>query len=194
MLKRLLQDKSLWILLALNIWCIIYYLQNPSEFGSIVWLYWAQSVFIGIFNFLDILTLPTHPVNPGAYESGSKGCSAFFFLFHYEAFHVAYSIFIVSGYRVNPRFILIALTGFIFNLGLQFVQHKIVQRSLPVNVGKMFFMPYLRILPMHLMILAPVFLHIQASVLFLVLKTLADVIMYVLTTPIYKQTFQKIKK
>ena len=51
-------------------------------------------------------------------------------------------------------------------------------RTEDVNIGAMFFLPYARVVPMHLMILMPQFLHISGNAIFLVLKTLADVIMY----------------
>ena len=182
--KSRIYDPNLWLLLAINIWCIIYYLQNQSAFNTVLWLYWFQSVLIGLFNFMDMLTIPSPPEGSGQtteYFFNSKGCSAFFFLFHYQMFHLAYAIFILaSGKSIDKQFLLIGISIFTVNLLLQFIQNKRKQRNTTVNISTMFFLPYLRIVPMHLMILAPVFLHIQPSLVFLVLKTIADVVMYLI--------------
>ena len=182
--KSRLYDPNLWLLLVINIWCIIYYLQNQSAFNTVLWLYWFQSVLIGLFNFMDMLTIPSPPEGSGQtteYFFNSKGCSAFFFLFHYQMFHLGYAIFILaSGKPIDKQFLLIGISSFTVNLLLQFIQNKRKQRSTTVNLSTMFFLPYLRIVPMHLMILAPVFLHIQPSTVFLVLKTIADLVMYLI--------------
>ena len=181
--KSKLFDLNLWFLLAINTWCILYYNQNQAAFYSVLWLYWCQSVLIGLFNFMDLITVPTHlkGIEKPEYFFGSKGCSAFFFLFHYQAFHLAYAIFIITnGRSLDKEFLLIGISSFTVNLFLQFLQNKRIQRSSKVSISKMFFLPYLRIVPMHLMILAPIFLHIQPSTIFLILKTIADIIMYLI--------------
>ena len=189
MIKRLLTDPSFLLLLAINLYCIYYYDQNPTEFKTLVWLYWFQSVLIGLFNFIDLLTIKR--VDYGAWSAGgsgpenSKGCTAFFFLFHYQAFHLAYALFIgvqLHGTgKVDFRFLLMGIIAFTLGSLVHLIQNKIKQRTIPVNISKLFFTPYLRIVPMHLMILGPAFLGWQASTIFLVLKTIADLIMHVLT-------------
>jgi hypothetical protein len=54
-----------------------------------------------------------------------------------------------------------------------------------VNQGFAFFLPYLRIIPMHIMIVGAAFLNLSDVTIFLVLKTLADVGMYLLTNSLY---------
>ncbi len=184
--KSRLYDPNLWLLLAINTWCIIYYQQNPAAFNTVLWLYWFQSVLIGLFTFLDLITFVSPPQGsdkPKKYFFESKGCSAFFFLFHYQVFHLVYAVFIISnGKPIDKQFLLIGISGFVVNLFLQFLQNKKIQRSIGMNFSQMFFMPYLRIIPMHLMILAPIFLHVQPSIIFLVLKTIADIVMYLITS------------
>ena len=193
--KRIFTDPSFLFLLAINIYCIWYYQNNPDEFYTIVFLYWGQSVLIGLFNFVDILTVKN--IIPGSMllndspvksNSKTKGCAASFFAVHYGAFHLAYGIFILvySKLKIDFRFVLIGLAAFSLNLIVQFIRNKQWQQTHSVNLGAMFFLPYLRIVPMHLMILGPAFLHWQASTIFLVLKTAADVIMYLVTSPIHK--------
>lgn len=199
LLKRILFDPAFLFLVAINIYCIWYYQNNPDEFNTIVFLYWGQSVLIGLFNFVDMLTVKN--VIPGSIEinntpvndsSRSKGCTATFFLVHYGFFHLAYGIFILvyTKFKIDFKFVLIGLAAFLLNLITQFIRQKQWEKTHSVNLGAMFFLPYLRIIPMHLMILGPIFLHWQASTIFLVLKTAADVIMYIVTSPIHKPTQQ----
>jgi len=50
-------DISTWILLASNIWVLILYLKDGADLGTILIIYWIQSVIIGFFNFFRILGL-----------------------------------------------------------------------------------------------------------------------------------------
>jgi len=195
MLKRILFDPAFLFLIAINIYCIWYYQNNPGQFHTIVFLYWGQSVLIGFFNFIDLLTIKN--VIPGSMKFNdapvqntprAKGCAAMFFAFHYGMFHLVYGIFIIaqSNFLVDYRFVLIGLAAFSLNLLMEFIRHKHWQKNNAVNLGKLFFLPYLRIIPMHLMIMGPVFFNWDASTIFLVLKTMADVIMYLITSPLHK--------
>ena len=199
MLKRIFTDPAFLFLIAINIYCIWYYENNPEEFYSLVFLYWGQSVLIGLFNFVDLLTvkdiLPgTMNINdaPVSNSNRSKGCAASFFLVHYGIFHIVYGIFILvqSKLDIDLRFVLLGLIAFSLTLIIQFIQQKRLQKTIPANIGKMFFLPYLRIVPMHLMILGPALFNWKASVIFLVLKTLADIIMYLITSPFHKPAAQ----
>jgi hypothetical protein len=188
LLKRLYTDPSFILLLAINIYCIIYYHQNPSGFASIVWLYWFQSVLIGVFNFADMITVrnPDNDIidsNTG--KKTSKGCASFFFLVHYQGFHFGYAIFILTMIRgkVDGLFLLLGIAAFAVNQIVQFVRHKRDEKQRSVSLSTMMFLPYLRIVPMHLMILGPVFLHWQASDIFLILKTVADCLMFMIASP-----------
>jgi hypothetical protein len=202
LLKRIFTDPAFLFLIAINAYCIWYYQNNPDEFNTVVFLYWGQSVLIGLFNFIDILTVKN--IIPGSMEwndkpvtntSKTKGCAASFFAMHYGFFHLAYGIFLLifTKLKIDFHFVLIGLVAFSMNLIIEFIRHKQWQATHSVNLGKMFFLPYIRIIPMHLMILGPVFLHWQASTIFLVLKTAADVIMYLVTSPIHKTDLAKNK-
>ena len=195
MLKRIITDPAFIFLLLINAYCIWYYQAHPNEFNSLVFLYWGQSVLIGLFNFVDMLTVKN--VIPGSIKLNEKpvtdtaerkGCSAFFFLVHYGFFHFVYGIFILiyTKLDINFKFVWIGLAAFSLNLIIQFIQHKQLQQTTAANLSTMFFLPYLRIIPMHLMIILPAFFHVQASILFLLLKTAADIIMYLITSPLHK--------
>ena len=200
MLKRILSDPAFLFLVAINAYCIWYYQNNPGEFYTLVFLYWGQSVLIGLFNFVDLLTVKnivpgSMVMNKSSLDNSpqSKGCTAGFFAFHYGAFHLAYGIFILvrSKLKIDFDFVLIGLAAFTLSLIIQFIRQKQWEQTNAVNLGTMFFLPYLRIVPMHLMIMGPAFLHWQASTIFLVLKAVADVIMYLVTSPIHKPDIVK---
>ncbi|MBP6687496.1 MAG: hypothetical protein KA160_06525 [Lacibacter sp.] len=189
MLQRIIKDPGFWFLLLLNGYLIYYYWQQPGEFNTIVWIYWLQSVLIGLFNFFELMAVKnpeetSMTINTEPVSKSSMGCAAWFFLFHFGFFHFVYAIFLLVGNSsgVNGKLLLITAGIFLAESTIQFIRKRISVQTEKVNVGKMFFTPYLRILPMHLMILAPAFLGISASIVFLLLKTLADVGMYLLTT------------
>jgi len=192
-MKRFLYDPSFWILVAFNGWCIYYYQQHPDAFPTIVWLYWGQSVLIGVFNFFDILTVKNPAPNTMKFDNGKEakgGCLALFFAVHYGIFHFVYLIFIATMFTkvgaVDWLFVLMGLVAVGMELLISFARRRSMRREGLVNVGALFFLPYLRVVPMHLMILTPAFLNMQASTIFLVLKMIADVLGYFLSTRIMR--------
>ena len=119
----------------------------------------------------------------------NEGCLALFFMVHYGIFHVVYAIFLMvqQGIDVNGSVLLTVIAGFLVEGIISFRQRKQMEKYISLNIGVMFFLPYLRIIPMHLMILGPVFLGWEASTIFLVLKTIADILSYFL----YRRIFSK---
>jgi len=98
-------------------------------------------------------------------------------------------IFIAIDYHqnINGKLILLVVAGFIIEAIISFKQRKEAERGASLSIGTIFFLPYLRIVPMHLTIIIPKFLNIQTSIFFLVLKTLADIGFYLLTKKLYKK-------
>lgn len=193
-MHKVKSDLSFWLLIALNLYSIYYFYDNPDGFKSIVWLYWVQSVLIGIFNFLELLTAKNpDPVSftindqPIDGSLGHKGCTSFFFLIHYQFFHLAYGIFLLIQVKgtVDMNLIYIGVPLLLIELTGAFIRNKRSEQSKMVNYGMLFTLPYLRIIPMHLMILAPAFLGWEPSIVFLILKTIADMGMYLLTRKLY---------
>lgn len=118
----------------------------------------------------------------------AKGCLPFFFAFHYGIFHIVYLVFLsidLSFSNIDFGFLKWAIAGIIVNQLIYFVQNKTIYSNIPRNIGTMFFTPYLRIVPMHLIILMPGFLGWTPALTFLVLKTVFDVIGHIVTTRYY---------
>ncbi|HVF95972.1 MAG TPA: DUF6498-containing protein [Flavisolibacter sp.] len=196
MARKIFTDPALYVLVLFNVYCIYEYKQNPGSYVTLVWIFWCQSVLIGIFNFAELLTtknvdaqgftINKQPVDP---QKG-RGCYASFFLFHYGAFHVAYLVFIIvrTGLKgIDPMLFKFSLLLLFVAQTVTFFQHKQRYKNTPPNLGFLFFAPYLRVIPMHLMILGPAFLKIEPAVTFLVLKTAMDVVGYLLTVKMRTQ-------
>ena len=188
MFKRSIYDPGLWFLLFINAGLIYYYVNNSAEFNTLVWIFWLQSVLIGIFNFFELYSVKdpdssSMSMNGQPVTKGGMGCAAFFFLIHYGIFHFVYGVFLLTGYRtgVNNKLVLLTAGIFLIESTWQFIRRRFTPENGPVNVGKLFFVPYLRVIPMHFMILLPSLLGAGSSVIFLVLKTVADAGMYLLT-------------
>lgn len=193
-LQKILRDPAMWSLIVLNLLFIYEYKDDPRQYTSIIWLYWCQSVLIGVFNFFDMITLKNVDVSNmtidglPATAKTAKGCLPIFFLFHYGIFHIVYFVFLLVDFRLtdtNFTYLKWALGGVLLQQVIHFTQNKIKYSSLPRNIGSMFFIPYLRIVPMHLTILLPKFLGWTPALTFLILKTAFDVLGQLITTRYY---------
>jgi len=193
----ILTDRSALLLIFSNIVLIVFALYENWGILTVMFIYWCQSIIIGFFTFLKMITLKdfsTEGVNYNTMRptAGAKIFMSFFFLFHYGMFHFGYYMFLISGaffmsgakvgtidasmYLVIGVFFVNHLFSFIYN------QQKEVNKK--PNIGKIMFFPYIRIIPMHLTIIfGGAFMMTGGStqavlVLFLLLKTFADVIMH----------------
>lgn len=195
-LSYILGDASLWSLLFSNLVTIYFAVQEGWNLSVLMWIYWFQSVTIGIFNFLRILKLEefstegvlinNKPVDPTA---STKRTIAFFFLFHYGFFHLVYFFFLSADAvlalfspSANPKdayYILLSALLFFANHLLSFIYNR-PRDSKKQNIGTLMFYPYARVLPMHIIItLAGIFGALMLP-FFLLLKTCSDAIMHVM--------------
>ena len=156
-----------------------------------MWVYWAQSVVIGCFNWKRILDLKRfstkgllindQPVQP---TRATQRQTAWFFLFHYGLFHLAYFFFLSekkppSGMTVFG--IAACALAFLVTHGFSYWHNRQRDLNRTPNIGTIMFLPYARIIPMHLTIILGSYCAENSTgtlVLFLALKTLADVIMH----------------
>ena len=193
-LQKILRDPALWSLILLNLLFLYEFNDDPTQYTSIIWLYWFQSVLIGAFNFLDMITLQKVDVTDvtingkQATSRQAKGCFPLFFLVHYGIFHVVYLLFLAMDFTLsdtNFTYLKWALASVLLQQFIHFVQTKVKYSSVARNIGSMFFIPYLRIVPMHLTILLPKFLGWTPALTFLILKTVVDVIGHLITTRYY---------
>lgn len=195
--SEILSDRSTLFLIFSNIALIIFALYENWSILAVMFIYWCQSIIIGFFTFLKMITLrdfSTEGVNDNTMRPtvGAKIFMSFFFLFHYGMFHFGYYMFLISGafftsgaklgtidasmYLVIGIFFANHLFSFVYN------QQKDVNKK--PNIGTIMFFPYIRIIPMHLTIIfGGAFMMAGGNaqvilVFFLLLKTFADVIMH----------------
>jgi hypothetical protein len=205
--KPYFKDISIWTLLVSNIITIILAIIQHWNLATVMMIYWFQSIIIGVFNFFRILELQNFSVTnirinnmPAIANSATKISMAVFFAFHYGFFHLVYFIFVMNFAKNSLAWspiLLMALVFFINNLFSHFYNRS-AQSNRTMDLGKVFFYPYLRILPMHFTIFIAGFLGVSTSgaaysvetvalAAFLILKTIADVGMYIVEGKILPQ-------
>lgn len=191
-LRSILTDRSAWTLLAANAVTLVVALVGRWDIRPLLWVYWGQSVIIGAFNFIRMITL-THFTTEGLTSndqpvpatSGGKYSTAVFFAFHYGFFHLVYLVFLAAEFRPTGgrgtwSSIALCLAAFLLNHLFSFRQNQAEDQRRVLNLGTLLFFPYARILPMHLTIIlgAALTRWLNPLLIFLPLKTLADLIMH----------------
>lgn len=188
-LKHSLIDPSLGIILLSNVVSIVLAVSQHWSMGEILWVYWGQSVIIGVVNVHRMLNLKEFSTKnlksngrPVPETEEGKRSIAFFFAIHYGVFHLVYFIFLWQELPLGSlaiedlMWLLLLVFGFFsshsfsyrYNLNNDFKQQK-------PNLGTLMFYPYLRIIPMHLIIILGATMTSTASLLiFMVMKTFAD--------------------
>lgn len=182
-------NRSTLSLLASNLLVIILAIVQKWDISTVLWVYWIQSIIIGFFQFLRILSLKkfstdnfrinNQPVSP---TIQTKTFTAFFFAFHYGFFHFIYAIFLFNLFTSNQpfNFTYLFIGGLIFFLNhlFSFYHNRIMDQQKTQNIGLLMFAPYVRIIPMHLIIIFGAFLGQSTLIIFLLLKTSVDLLMH----------------
>jgi len=185
-----------------NLLVIVFAVVDNLSAVDILWIYWTQSVIIGIFNFIKILSLKefsTEGFRQGGKQvlptKGAKISTAIFFLFHYGFFHVIYAVFIgsfstfgkIGNVGNDTNYILYASLTFFASYFIEFINSKNEQSDVLPNLGSLMFAPYARIIPMHLTIILGGFIgaaggllsantNLAIIILFAAIKTIVDLI------------------
>lgn len=170
----LIHNVPLISLIFANIITIVLAILGNWDVATVMFVYWAQSVIIGLFTVLSILGADSSALaadlrKPFDEQGGSKNITsrfvwfykfmlAGFFTLHYGLFHWGYLTFIVdSGIFGNVNF---ADTSLWLSCGFFFANHfysHITYRHEGQKgagyVNEQFFTPYRRIIPMHLTII-----------------------------------------
>jgi hypothetical protein len=195
-------------ILVSNLLVIVLAVVEGWSLGSMMVIYWAQSVIIGIFHVFRMLLLRSFCTdgftsNGQRVPENAKGkrSTAIFFAVHYGFFHLIYGIFLIAGAATGigegapaapepargagwfdgPVWFVISILGFVAGHGYSFYQNVKADLANRPNLGVMMFLPYARILPMHLTIIlgGMVGASLGSMLLFSGLKTLADYLMHI---------------
>jgi hypothetical protein len=167
----LFQNSPLLSLIFANLVTIVLAILGNWDLATVMFIYWAQSIIIGIFTVISLLGADTAALGadlqkPIDERGGSEKIStrfvwfykcmlAGFFTLHYGLFHWGYYAFIVeSGIFGTVNF---ADPNLWLSCGLFFANHLYSHISYrhkePKDssyVNEQFFTPYRRIIPMHL--------------------------------------------
>jgi len=185
-------DGSVVALIGANLIAIILAVIEGWDLHELLLVYWSQSVIIGYFNVRRMLALDKFSVeglsqngrNLTATRETQKSISGFFAL-HYGAFHLVYLAFILTdernAFQGNWLYIAVCVAAFFLNHRYSYIEHRDDDRTRKPNIGNIMFFPYIRIIPMHLTIIAGGAFGGASTgtlILFLGLKTVADVAMH----------------
>lgn len=194
-------------ILLSNVLVIAYALVDGWDLPLMMVIYWAQSVIIGIFHFFRILLLRSFSTD-GFTSNGQrvpetaegKRSTALFFAVHYGLFHLVYAVFLFLPHAKEVGeglfWILVSVAGFLAGHAYSFYQNVRADLAGRPNLGTMMFLPYARILPMHLTILfgSQVQPGTGSLLLFSGLKTVADYVMHIVEHRVLQKPAGKGKK
>jgi hypothetical protein len=183
-------DGSIWSLIGANLLAIGTAIYEGWGASSLMAVYWAQSVVIGIANFFRLLALDRFSTKDFRINNRSveptpaiKRQVAFFFAAHYGLFHTVYFLFLIadSHAALFPPWFWICVAAFAANHFWSYRYNRDLDRHGTPNIGTLMFTPYIRIVPMHLAIIFGALLAdtVVGLLLFGVLKTVADVVMHI---------------
>ena len=191
--RQIHHGSSLYVLLLSNLVTIVIAVYQGWAAKEVMLIYWSQSVIIGIFNVRRMLALQNFSTDGVKMNNrsvdptpGTKRGMAFFFALHYGFFHAVYLVFLLVGNHgetsMNTVAFAACILAFVINHGYSYRANLESDLARNPNIGTIMFFPYARIIPMHLTIIFGGFMSgasTFALVLFLLLKTVADVIMHV---------------
>jgi hypothetical protein len=175
-------------LVIANLFALVLALIFDWAVGWLMWTYWVQSVIIGWYARKRMLNLVrfstqgfTSSGKPVPQTEAGKHSTATFFVIHYGFFHVAYLAFVISMHRIAHWHDLLALLAcglsFVFSQRATYAAQHAADVNGKPNLGALMFIPYLRIVPMHLAILfgGGAGGGTATLIFFTLLKTAADV-------------------
>lgn len=207
-------------ILLSNLLVIVFAVIEGWSLGSMMVIYWVQSVVIGIFHVFRMLLLRSF-CTEGFTSNGTrvpenakgKRSTAVFFAFHYGFFHLIYGIFLIAGMATGeagegavtsegggiagwfdgPVWFVISVLGFVAGHGYSFYQNVRADLERRPNLGVMMFMPYARIVPMHLTLIlgGMAGAGFGSMLLFSGLKTAADYLMHIVEHRVLQKKHEK---
>lgn len=189
-LRSLVADRSLWVLVAANVMALGLALYDGWRAVDLMAAYWAQSVIIGIANYfrirgLDRFSTEGFSINnkPAQETPDVRRSTANFFALHYGLFHAVYFMFLSKQGGIetfSDLWFLVAAATFAVNHFFSYRVNAARDRQGRPNIGTLMFLPYLRVIPMHLTVIVGglIIASPAALLLFGMLKTAADVAMH----------------
>jgi hypothetical protein len=195
------RDASTILLIVSNLVTIALAIHQQWEIATILLIYWGQAASIGFFNVLrinamrspsfEMISINGKPANSLPF---AKHILISFFVGHFGLFMLMYFAFLFIFFDANLLNALPGMLIFFVNHGFSYWFNKERDAADVINGTRLFLFPYLRIMPMHTIVSgSALFAHlgIVSVILFLLLKTVADVIMHIVEHTYLKPTFDK---
>lgn len=200
-------DLSLLAVLFGNILSIWMALTHDWSLYQIMWIYWGQSVVIGVMNVIRMLSLKEFSTEgmrmnekPVPETASAKRQVAGFFAIHYGIFHLAYAIFLWQEMPLNEiamgtaMLMMACISAFVGSHSFSLMHNMQADfRHKKPNLGTIMFYPYLRIIPMHLTIIFGGMTGV-GMVIFMTLKTLADMGMHMVEHHLFQKQGDEIPR
>lgn len=205
LVKGVSDDRSASLLILSNLVVIVLAVVQRWQVTELLWVYWLQNIIIGFFNWRRMINLKEFSTDnlklngvQAQPTQKTKRSMARFFLFHYGFFHAVYLFFLIQIIDDIPSQVLlhwtIGVAIFFFNHYFSYhYNRELDDASLP-NIGNIMFLPYLRVIPMHLVLWIVASTGIQSLwslLFFLLLKAAADVLMHVIEHAINRKMAAK---
>ena len=184
-------DRSVLALIAANLLAIVIARATGMSLQQLMAVYWVQSVIIGISFYIRMRSLKRFSTDgfsangqPVPTTESGRNRTAAFFAVHYGFFHAGYLVFLLVDRKDGGVGSLagLALCALVFALNHGYsLKHNIRRDALGTpNLGTLMFLPYARIVPMHLLIILGGTMAATPAKfwLFIGLKVAADVLMH----------------
>jgi len=163
-------DTSILSLLAANLLTIVIAVLEGWDLGMTLFIYWVQSLVIGLFAVLRILMYRTDLItdspsfqkvmkgkeagNPALAALAIKIFMAGFFTLHYGFFHFGYYEFLsafglLAGVSLTDPYLLLACGAFFAHHAYSFFYHRKNTGPAGKYLQETFSYPYHRIIPLH---------------------------------------------
>lgn len=178
---------STLVLVVTNGVTIYFSWSRKADISLMIWVYWLQSVFIGFFQVLKIL-LAKRFTTDGLEENGRQlkttedtpKAVAMFFGIHYGIFHVVYLLFLLGRFvpENTGLFVFLGMAFFLNHL-FSFVTNIGDEMKIKQNLGNLMFSPYVRIIPMHLIMGVAALVSGFVQPVFLLIRGIVDIISHV---------------
>lgn len=178
-------------IVAFNLYLLAEVWFDPSSIYTVLLLFWLQNVSIGLANVFKIFLVQSDETD----QNGNrlmKGIGrlfiAGFFTIHYGTFQLAYLVFLLTlrfagvDFRLQPTVLYPALLLLFTSTFLGLPGSIRAASARNAGLGELMFLPYLRIVPMTLLILVNAYYQdFRGIAIFVGMKLLADVAMYAFT-------------
>lgn len=200
-LYNVIKDASFWAVVAGNVFSIFIAVQEQWNIHEIMWTYWMQSVIIGAINAYRLATLKEFSVDgvkmngrPMPESPATRRKIAGFFIVHYGIFHLVYMGFLLEDSRhietsmINTGSIALAVLSFFMAHIYSYRRNHLKDfKERKPNIGQLMGYPYIRIFPMHMIIILGGLLgNTTHLVAFMAMKTIADGTMHLAERKLFR--------